>query len=78
MISTTAIKIKSCLFLLVIITALLNCSCNRRGVHKAVVAPPLSFKSIKGIAYTEVHRALRNGLSFDDDGFQTELPDHFC
>ena len=72
MISTTAIKIKSCLFLLVIITALLNCSCNRSGVHKAVVVPPLSFKSIKGIAYTEVHRELKSGLSFDDYGFQTE------
>jgi hypothetical protein len=55
-----------------IFTVSLNYSCNRPGVHKTVEPVQISFKQIANIAYTEVHRSLKNGLSFDDNGFQTE------
>jgi hypothetical protein len=32
----------------------------------------ISFKSIEGISYTEISRRLKNGLSFNEDGFQLE------
>ena len=57
---------------LLIITCLVAAACDGPTVHVAVQSLPLSFKSIEGIAYTEVHRTLPNGLSFDDNGFQTE------
>jgi hypothetical protein len=47
-------------------------ACHRKGITKTVASPPLSFESIRGIAYTEVHRELKSGLSFDDYGFQAE------
>ena len=47
-------------------------ACKRRGVHETKEPVHISFKPIANIAYTEVHRSLKNGLSFDDNGFQTE------
>ncbi|MDR6943363.1 hypothetical protein [Mucilaginibacter pocheonensis] len=32
----------------------------------------ISFRSIKGISYTEVNRRQKNGLSFNEDGYQLE------
>lgn len=32
----------------------------------------ISFKSVEGISYTEISRRLKNGLSFNEDGFQLE------
>ena len=64
--------IESYIFYLLFVTCLFIASCNRPAPHVAVQSVPLSFKSIEGIAYTEIHRTLPNGLSFDDNGFQTE------
>jgi hypothetical protein len=61
--------------LLLIPLTLLCFSCHRRGIHVTVerpAAPPVSFKPIAGIAYTEVRRKLSTGLSFDPSGFQAE------
>jgi hypothetical protein len=61
-------------FSLFIILILLSTECHRRGIHTTVdkpPAPPVSFKSIAGISYSEVRRKLSTGLSFDPSGFQT-------
>lgn len=57
---------------LIVFTALLNTSCNRIKTAPKTKSKPLSFKTIAGINYTEVRRRLSTGLSFDNQGFETE------
>jgi hypothetical protein len=57
---------------LLIIVCLIAAACNRPHDKAEVTSVSLSFKSIYNIPYTEVRRTLTNGLSFDDNGFQTE------
>jgi len=57
----------------IILLCLLNVACNRVKVPPPPPkAKPISFKSIAGISYTEVRRRLASGLSFDNQGFETE------
>ncbi len=64
---------KSISHLLIAIIFIVSVSaCKRRGIHETKEPVHISFKPIANIAYTEVHRSLKNGLSFDDNGFQTE------
>lgn len=58
--------------LLLVIAITLITSCHRKGIHTTVIHSPISFKPIANIAFTEVRRTLKNGLSFDNQGFQTE------
>jgi hypothetical protein len=59
--------------LVIILTALLCNSCHRAKIPPPPPkAKPISFKTIAGIDYTEVRRRLSSGLSFDNQGFETE------
>lgn len=68
---TTCKKIISC-WLITLASIISISACNRPGVQNTAGPVHISFKPIANIAYTEVHRTLKNGLSFDDNGFQTE------
>jgi hypothetical protein len=62
---------KPCWLVITVIT-LFTVSCHRAGVRTETKSIPISFKPIANIGFTEVHRTLKNGLSFDNNGFQTE------
>lgn len=47
-------------------------SCKRPKVQTEKKSVPISLKSVANIPYIEVRRTLKNGLSFDNNGFQTE------
>ena len=58
------------LFAIILVVCGLN-ACNRYK-PKTVDKTPVSFKSIANIPFIEVRRRLSNGMSFDNQGFQTE------
>ena len=59
--------------LLVYATIIIGCSNNNPNIVKHNGEKDLiSFKSIKGISYTEINRRLKNGLSFSEYGYQLE------
>ncbi|OKS86474.1 hypothetical protein [Mucilaginibacter polytrichastri] len=53
--------------------AIANSSCKRRNIvaHNGT-KDLISFKSIQGITYTEVARRMKNGLAFNEYGYQLE------
>jgi hypothetical protein len=58
---------------LLMITAVIFIGCKRREISAHNGAKDLiSFKSIEGISYTEVARHTKNGLSFNEYGYQLE------
>ena len=60
------------LILLLVIT-IFGAGCKRKGIVSHNGAKDLiSFKSIQGITYTEVARRMKNGLSFNEYGYQLE------
>jgi len=66
-------KVKKCSYALIVLLAVLNCSCHRvKPQPQSPVDKPISFKSIANIPFTEVHRRLYTGLSFDKNGYQAE------
>lgn len=65
-------KIQKSSYTILVTLIVIFSACHRKGIIKTVASPPLSFKSIEGIAYTEIHRELKSGLSFDDYGFEAE------
>ncbi|SDS77509.1 hypothetical protein SAMN05216490_1788 [Mucilaginibacter mallensis] len=60
--------------LIIFVFAMIVSSCNRGRVahHEEKKKDSLSFKPVYGIPFTEVRRRLKNGMSFDNNGFQTE------
>ena len=59
--------------LLVYATIIIGCSNNNPNIVKHNGEKDLiSFKSIKGISYSEINRRLKNGLSFSEYGYQLE------
>ncbi|HEY0246507.1 MAG TPA: hypothetical protein VGC01_13145 [Mucilaginibacter sp.] len=65
--------IKTCGLILLILITLVNAGCKRKGIVAHNGAKDLiSFKSIQGITYTEVARRMKNGLSFNEYGYQLE------
>jgi len=59
-------------WLILIVITLFSVSCHRAGVHNETKPVSISFKPVANIPFIEVHRCLKNGLSFDNNGFQTE------
>ncbi len=59
--------------ILLLIITILGAGCKRKGIV-AHNGPKdlISFKSIQGITYTEVARRMKNGLSFNEYGYQLE------
>jgi hypothetical protein len=67
-------KIKKALgIILLLVITVIGAGCKRKGIV-AHNGPKdlISFKSIQGITYTEVARRMKNGLSFNDYGYQLE------
>src|ERR1700748_2306407 len=69
--ASTCNKINIYQLLAIVFITAFSTSCNRKGTH-TTDKTPISFKPIANIAFTEVRRTLKSGLSFDDNGFQTE------
>lgn len=61
--------IKTTILFLIISVAFIYTGCRRRDVEKRQL---ISFKSLNGIDYTEVRRYMKNGLSFNEYGYQLE------
>ncbi|HMG10207.1 MAG TPA: hypothetical protein VK609_16950 [Mucilaginibacter sp.] len=59
---------------LLLINAIIMVGCNNNPhiVKHNGEKDLISFKSIKGISYTEINRRQKNGLSFNEDGYQLE------
>ncbi len=57
--------------MLLLLTVLFSFSCHRH-IPEPPKPHPLSLKSILNIPFIEVKRRLKSGLSFDDQGFETE------
>jgi hypothetical protein len=57
---------------LVIVITLFSVSCHRAGTHTKTKPISISLRPVANIPFIEVHRCLKNGLSFDNNGFQTE------
>jgi hypothetical protein len=58
--------------LLINATIIVGCNNNPRIVKHNGEKDLISFKSIEGISYTEVNRRQKNGLSFNEYGYQLE------
>ncbi|WCT10152.1 hypothetical protein [Mucilaginibacter jinjuensis] len=59
--------------ILLLAFTIIGAGCKRKGIVSHNGAKDLiSFKSIQGITYTEVARRMKNGLSFNDYGYQLE------
>ena len=65
------IKISGIILFVAVI--MLEGGCKRKGIvaHNGT-KDIISFKSIQGITYTEVARRMKNGLSFNEYGYQLE------
>jgi len=61
--------VKTAILLLIISVSFIYTGCRRRNVEKRQL---ISFKSLNGIDYTEVYRRMKNGLSFNEYGYQLE------
>jgi hypothetical protein len=58
---------------LLLVITIIGAGCKRKGIVSHNGPKDLiSFKSIQGITYTEVARRMKNGLSFNKDGYQLE------
>ena len=65
--------VKNSGLILLIAISMLTTSCRRKGIVAHNGSKDLiSFKSIQGITYTEVARRMKNGLSFNNYGYQLE------
>lgn len=59
--------------ILLLVITIIGAGCKRKGIVSHNGAKDLiSFKSIQGISYTEVSRRMKNGLSFNESGYQLE------
>lgn len=59
--------------ILLLIISIIGAGCKRKGIVSHNGPKDLiSFKSIQGITYTEVARRMKNGLSFNEYGYQLE------
>src|ERR1700744_1709922 len=65
-------KANSGFYLLLLLTVLFSFSCQRHLPPPPPPSHPISFKSVLNIPFIEVRRRLKSGLSFDDQGFETE------
>jgi hypothetical protein len=65
-------KIYSRIFVILCLLFSIVCcfSCHRKGIAKKKVL--LSLSDLNGIRFTEVYRRMKNGLSFNDYGYQLE------
>jgi hypothetical protein len=59
--------------ILLFVVTIFSAGCKRKGIvsHNGT-KDLISFKPIEGISYTEVARHTKNGLSFNEDGYQLE------
>jgi hypothetical protein len=65
--------IKTISIILLLVVTIISAGCKRKGIVSHNGAKDLiSFKSIQGITYTEVARRMKNGLSFNEYGYQLE------
>jgi len=64
---------KTSVIILLLGITMIGMSCKRKGIVSHNGAKDLiSFKSIQGITYTEVARRMKNGLSFNEEGYHLE------